>query len=84
MADDFIEVYRPIVDYYTYEIIKNDNSSYLTPSLKERLINIVNERIIYNNQKMKLHNSITLFVQNMFSFLETGDVSKLIFPKLDK
>lgn len=84
LADDFIEVYRPIVDYYTYEIIKNDNSSYLTPSLKERLINIVNEQIIYNNQKMKLHNSITLFVQNMFNFLETGDVSKLIFPKLDK
>ena len=84
LADDFIEVYRPIVDYYAYEIIKNDNSSYLTPSLKERLINIVNERIIYNNQRMKLHNSITLFVQNMFTFLETGDVSKLIFPKLDK
>lgn len=82
LADDFIEVYRPIVDYYTYEIIKDDNSSYLTPSLKERLINIVNEQIIYNGQKMKLHYSITLFVQNMFNFLETGDVSKLIFPEL--
>lgn len=82
LADDFIEVYRPIVDYFIYEIIKEYDFDYLTPSIKEKLVNIVNEQVIYNNQKMKLHYSITLFVQNMFNFLETGDISKLIFPNL--
>ena len=44
LADDFIEVFRPIIDYYVYKILNEAVDEYLTPSLKGKLVNIVNER----------------------------------------
>ena len=68
LADDFIEVYRPIVDYYVYEILKNSDEDFLTPRLKEELASIVNNRISYDSKEQKIHQSITFYLQNMFSF----------------
>lgn len=82
LADDFIEVFRPIVDYFAYKILEKAEADYLTPELKNEIINIVNERIIYNDSKQKIHVVIQYYVQNMLSFLETGDVSKIVFPEL--
>ena len=80
LADDFIEVYRPIVDYHVYNLLENCEDNFLTPSLKDNLVDIINNRIKYNNCEQKIHISITLYLQNMFSFLESGDINKIIFP----
>lgn len=82
LADDFIEVYRPIVDYYVYQLLFNTEEKYLTPDLKKELVNIINKTIIFNNCKQKIHISIKLYVQCLFAFLETGDIGKLSFPTL--
>lgn len=82
LADDFIEVYRPIIDYYVYLILNNNTEEYFTTDLKIELVNIINNRILYNKMEQKIYNSISLYLQNMFNFLESGDISKLIFPEL--
>lgn len=82
LADDFIEVFRPIVDYYIYEILNKNQESYFTTDLKIELVNIINNRVFYNKMEQKIYNCIPLYLQNMFSFLETGDISKIIFPQL--
>lgn len=81
LADDFIEVYRPIVDYFVSKILEETLSNTLTPSIKKQLLDIINKPVRYNNQNMKLYLSIPLYIQNMFNFLTTGDINKIIFPE---
>lgn len=82
LADDFIEPFRPIVDYYVYQILEKNDETYLTPNMKRSLVNILNEKISYNNCEYKIHTVIQFYVQNLFVFLETGDIGKIIFPEL--
>lgn len=82
LADDFIEIFRPIVDYYVFKIVNNTDSNYLTPDIKEALCNIINQKTLYKNQEYKIHTVIQYYLQDMFSFLETGDISKIKFPEL--
>lgn len=82
LADDFIEVFRPIIDYYVYKILNEAVDEYLTPSLKGKLVNIVNERVEYRNSSYKIHNVITFYLQDLTNFLENGDLSKINFLKI--
>ena len=82
LADDFIEVFRPIIDYYVYLILSQSEDEFLTPSLKGKLVNIVNERVEYKGNTYKIHNVIIFYLQDLTNFLETGDISKINFPKI--
>ncbi|HHW68738.1 MAG TPA: type II CRISPR-associated endonuclease Cas1 [Tenericutes bacterium] len=82
LADDFIEVFRPIIDYYVYHILNQNEEEYFTTNLKIELVNIINKKVLYNNMEQKIYNCIPLYLQNMFNFLEKGDISKIIFPEL--
>ncbi len=82
LADDFIEPFRPICDYYVYKILNNSSENYLTKEIKRDLVNILNEVVIYKNCRYKIHNLIQFYVQSLCSFLETGDISNINFPLL--
>lgn len=82
LSDDFIEPYRPIVDYYVYKTLEENEETYLTPNLKRKIIDIINNEILYDNQKIKINISIQFYVQNMLNFMETGNIDKLKFPIL--
>ena len=55
LADDFLEPFRPICDWYVYEILNNSIENYLTPEIKRNLVDILNNIITFNNAKYKLH-----------------------------
>lgn len=80
LADDYIEPYRPIVDLYVYNILLHSEEDFLTCSIKRELVNILNYKVIYDGVEQKIKNSIILYLQNMFSFIETGDYSRIKFP----
>ena len=82
LADDLIEVFRPIVDYYVFNILQNTEYEHLTPELKGKLVNVLNERVLYKNNSYKIHSVIRVFLQDIFAFLETGDVEKISFPQI--
>lgn len=82
LADDLIEVFRPIVDYFVYQLLSESKEDYLTPALKNQLVNILNEKIMYRNQNQKIQQVVNSFLTDIFSFLETGDIERIHFPEL--
>lgn len=82
LADDFIEPFRPIVDYFVYILLEKSESDCLTPDLKRSLVNILNEKVLYHDCEYKIHIVIQFYVQNLLSFLELGEVDKIMFPSL--
>lgn len=82
LSDDLIEPYRPIIDYYIWIILEQNKEKFLTPQLKRNIVDILNKEIIYNNQIIKIGISIQFYIQNLMSFMETGNVKKILFPKL--
>lgn len=82
LADDFIEPFRPICDYFVLEILENSVDDYLTPDIKRSLIDILNNRIKYNESTYKIHIVIQFYVQSLFHYLETGDISYIKFPSI--
>lgn len=82
LADDIIEVFRPIIDYYLFNILENNEYEHLTPELKGKLVSVLNERVLYKNNSYKIHSVIRVFLQDIFAFLETGDVEKVSFPQI--
>lgn len=82
LADDFIEPFRPICDYYVYKLLTESEEKYLTSELKQQLVDILNTQIIYQKSKYKIHIVIQFYVQSLFTYLETGDLSFIHFPEL--
>lgn len=82
LADDLIEPFRPICDYYVYDVLSKSYDTYLTSNIKYELVNILNNYVVYNGNKYKMHVVIQFYVQNLFNFLETGEIDKIIFPRL--
>lgn len=82
LADDFIEPFRPICDYYVKKILDDSEEEYLTSEIKKEIVNILNIHIIFKESKYKLHTVIQFYVQSLFNYLETGDLSSIEFPYL--
>lgn len=80
LADDFIEVYRPILDFYVIELINKEEVTYLTPYFKEKLLNILYEPVLYENNKHKIIESIRVFVVNITDSITNKNIEDLIFP----
>lgn len=80
LSDDLIEVYRPIIDYYVYKLLLDCEC--FSSSFKEKLVNILNEIIKIDGKEYKIHNSITIYLQSVFTYLLVGDLTKLKFPEL--
>lgn len=80
LADDFIEVYRPILDYYVIKLIKKEEVTFLTPYFKEKLLNILYKPVSYDNKKHKIIESIKMFVVSITDNITIGSVENLTFP----
>ncbi len=82
LSDDLIEVYRPIIDYFIYKLLEENEYSYFSSDFKEKLVNILNEFIKIDNKEYKIHNSIIVYLQSVFSCLLVGKFDKLKLPEL--
>lgn len=74
-ADDLIEVFRPIVDYYVYLILMemiDDEPCELNKKIKTKLIDVVNNKIIYKNKNFTILNSIPQYINDVISFISIG------------
>lgn len=79
LASDFMEVYRPMVDY----IVKKSVHEYFGPKEKRGLIEIFNSKVYIRNSKHYLPNSVNLYVEGLSKFLLSGDVKKMVFPEFE-
>jgi CRISPR-associated protein Cas1 len=84
-ADDLIEVFRPIVDYYVYLILSNNlkNQIYeLDRELKIKLINIVNQKVIYKSKQFTIINVVPQYVNDIINFVTENKILGLEIPIL--
>lgn len=61
LADDLIEIFRPVVDYYVKQNLSNEES--LTTKIKGQLYNLINIDVKIDGQKQPVSYAIDLLVQ---------------------
>lgn len=73
LSCDFIEPLRPLVDKY---IIKEfiDESNF-----KNEFVNMLSLKVYYNGKEIYLDDAIHLYVEDLFNYLNTGDLLKIRF-----
>lgn len=82
LADDLIEPYRPIADYYAYKLLDNYDKLYLTPEFKEKIVDFLNYKILISGKNMSVQDSLELYFRNILNFYE-GKTEKIsAFPKV--
>lgn len=79
LADDLMEVYRPLIDRWTK--ININEYQFLDKNLKLRLVNILNGTIRYGNEDITVNNSIEKYIKKVFNHIEDEN-SQIIFPDI--
>ena len=80
LVDDFIEPFRPFVDYYAYGLL--DGEEFFTMEHRHKLVNLLNNKVVYKKKKMYLCNVMEEFVSNMAAYIG-GKETELEFPDVD-
>lgn len=80
LADDLIEVYRPIIDYYVYKLIREENVTFLTSNIKEKMLKILFNYVNFGKSKQKILESIRLYVISVTDSLTNENLDDLTFP----
>lgn len=83
-ADDLIEVFRPIIDYYVYIILLErlkEEVYELNKELKIKLIDIINKKVLYKNRKYTILNVIPQYISDVINFI-SKDEERLDIPIL--
>ena len=66
---DLMEPFRPLVD----EIVIKNRELVFGSEFRNKLVNVVNREIIYNNKKEYLQNAISLYTQNVLDALNNNE-----------
>lgn len=80
LADDIIEVYRPLVDDYVFNNMLNEEI--LTSKNKEGLIRLMDKKIEYNDQLQTITNSIELYVESIIRCFDEKSIEHFVSPSL--
>jgi len=81
LSDDFIEPFRPLIDYYVHEHLRD--APIFTKDHKLGLIRHTTSKISYKKVKQTMFNTIVQYTDNIVAFLETGVKEKLVHPIID-
>ncbi len=74
LADDLIEVYRPLVDYYVYNNLRD--ALIFKKDHRIDLIKLTTSDVIIQRNKQTLLNSLNIFLNKIMDVFETGDIAK--------
>lgn len=81
-ASDILEVYRPLVDYFVHEYMKN--AKYFSKEDRIELINLLNAKILYNGYMETVANSMEKYIDFIYKFFDTGEFEEIKIPRLSK
>lgn len=68
LADDLIEIFRPIVDMFVKFKLLNEFE--LTPKIKAEIFTILNIDVIIDNQKQTVNNAVDILIENYIKSLK--------------
>lgn len=74
LADDILEVFRPVVDAYVIKyLLTEENTEFLTQEIRAYLIGILSKRIIFNDKYQKVSTIIEKFTLKCFDILDPDE-----------
>lgn len=86
LADDIIEPFRPLVDNYIVgqlaPLHMGDPDASLSKLDRERIVDILNIRVIIDDKKYSLKHAVERTVESFVQSIEAGESSLLELPKL--
>lgn len=80
LADDVIEVFRPIVDFVVYHLIIKDDD--FTKEERIYLQNTIFQKVRYNNKTFEYGECLNLFLDQILKYMNR-DTNEVQLPKLD-
>lgn len=81
LADDIIEPFRPLVDFFVVNLIPTDKEG-LSPEVKVALVNLLNVDVLMPRGKMSVLSAIEHVVQSLARIYDGGDKACLELPGL--
>jgi CRISP-associated protein Cas1 len=78
LASDFIEIFRPLVDY----IVATSVTTTFEKEQRRQLINVLDEKVYIRNGEHFLSQVVQIFIEQCIQFLNQGEEEKLLFPHL--
>lgn len=81
LADDVIEVFRPMVDYIVFEALRN--SEEFTKEHRILLQQVLLQRFSYNDMDIALNQVISYYLDAILLAFETENVEQCLIPELD-
>ena len=77
LVDDLMEPYRPLMDYWINEFVITDQD-YLSYESRLKIIEFMNQKIMIQNKKMTIDNSMQEYVASFIESMEEHDPELLI------
>ena len=84
-SDDIIEVFRPIVDYYVFSLLKEEEfkeAKEITKKLKVKLIDIANYKVMFSGKQYSILNVIPYYISVILKYMEKDGKSEYTNPTL--
>lgn len=79
LASDFVEVFRPLVDYIVHEQIKDAFGK----DEKRTVLKMLEYKVQIRNSKQYLQAAVQLYLDSCLQYLNDGQKAKLLFPILE-
>lgn len=77
LSDDIIEVFRPIVDDFVYNTMRDE--ILFKQEHREKLIQLTNKKILIDSRKQTVANAINQYLDSIFNYLD-DETNKVLFP----
>ena len=79
LVDDFLEVYRPIVDEW---VLCNILGDFFTSEKRLELVEHMSNKIIFDGKKYQIMNSMDLFLDGIIKYMKTNDEVYVKMPEV--
>lgn len=80
LVDDLMEPIRPFVDLLSYRLL--DGEKYFKQEHRRKLVNIVNNKVLYNNKNMYVGNMLERYVEQAAAYI-SGKNIEIEFPNVE-
>jgi CRISPR-associated protein Cas1 len=77
LVDDFMEVYRPIIDEWVY---RNMSNEFFTRTKRLQLIEHLSNKIMFDNKRYQVMKSMDVFLDGIINYMKSGDVNLVKLP----
>ena len=85
LADDLIEPFRPVVDLFVFQEVKEKEAKELSPATKNELINILNYEVISGAERHSLAYAVERLIHSLERCLDgEQNAESLLLPSFDR